>query len=186
MIFGDRIRLRGVEREDLPRFQTWLNDPEVRRGMSLIQPLSMVQEEHWFGGLKDRPIEEHPLAIDVAEGENWTLVGNCAIFAIDWRVRSAEFGIFIGDKSYWNKGYGTEATLVMLRHCFEALNLNRLFLRVYADNLRAQRAYEKAGFVQEGRLRAAEYHEGAYVDVIMMSVLAAEWKGWERRAAGAT
>jgi RimJ/RimL family protein N-acetyltransferase len=185
VIYGERTRLRGVERQDLPRFQAWLNDPEVRIGMTLFQPLSMVQEERWFEGLQDRPIEEHPLAIEVAQGESWTTIGNCGLIAIDWRVRAAEFGIFIGDKAYWSKGYGTEVTRLMLQHSFQALNLNRLFLRVFADNLRAQRAYEKAGFVLEGRLREAEYHAGAYVDVIVMSVLASEWMDRDMRAPGA-
>jgi RimJ/RimL family protein N-acetyltransferase len=56
------------------------------------------------------------------------------------------------------------------------LNLNRACLRVYAENLRAKRAYEKAGFVEEGRLREAVYKHGKYDDVIMMSILHSEWK----------
>ncbi|NJN79315.1 MAG: GNAT family N-acetyltransferase [Anaerolineales bacterium] len=67
--------------------------------------------------------------------------------------RCGEVGIVIGDKTEWNKGYGAEAMMLLQRHGFETLNLNRVFLRVYADNIRAVRSYEKAGFVLEGRLR---------------------------------
>jgi RimJ/RimL family protein N-acetyltransferase len=78
-------------------------------------------------------------------------------------------------KDEWNKGYGTETMILLLRHSFDTLNLNRAYLHVYAENLRAKRAYEKAGFVEEGRLREGVYKHGKYDDVIVMSVLRAEW-----------
>jgi RimJ/RimL family protein N-acetyltransferase len=65
--------------------------------------------------------------------------------------------------------------MLLAKHCFETLNLQRVFLRVYADNLRAQRAYQKAGFIEEGRLRQAVFKRGAYQDAILMSVLRTEW-----------
>jgi len=81
----------------------------------------------------------------------------------------------IGEKNYWNQGYGTESITLLLKHGFETLNLNRIMLRVYEDNPRAIRCYEKAGFVHEGRLREARYFEGVYRDVMLMSVLRREW-----------
>jgi RimJ/RimL family protein N-acetyltransferase len=176
LIYGDRIRLRHVEREDLPRFVEWLNDPEVRRGLAMHLPLSMAEEADWFENTLKREPDERPLAIEVGRAEGWALVGNCGFFNIEWRARSAELGIFIGDKDCWNKGYGTEAMRLLLRHGFDTLNLNRIYLRVFADNPRAIGAYEKAGFVEEGRMRQAEYHEGHYLDVLLMSVLKSEWK----------
>jgi diamine N-acetyltransferase len=176
MIYGDRIRLRHVEREDLPRFVEWLNDPEVRHGLAMYLPLSMAEEEGWFEkAIKGEP-EERPLAIEAGGAEDWTLVGNCGFFNLEWRVRSAELGIFIGDQAFWNRGYGTEVMRLLLVHGFATLNLNRIYLRVFADNPRAIRAYEKAGFVHEGRMREAEYHDGLYLDVFLMSVLKSEWK----------
>jgi diamine N-acetyltransferase len=86
-----------------------------------------------------------------------------------------EFGIFIGDKSLWDKGYGTEAVELLLLHGFQTLNLNRIYLRVYSTNLRAKRSYEKAGFVLEGTLRQAMYRHGQYADIHIMSVLRPEW-----------
>lgn len=175
MIYGERIRLRHVEKEDLPRFVEWLNDPEVVQGLLLYTPLSMAEEEEWFENMLKRPIEERPLCIDTKEGGEWKLLGNCGLFSIDWRNRSAELGIFIGDKSYWDQGYGSEALKLLLRHGFSTLNLNRIFLRVFEDNPRAIRAYEKTGFVHEGRQRQAEFHGGQFHDVLFMSVLRPEW-----------
>jgi RimJ/RimL family protein N-acetyltransferase len=65
--------------------------------------------------------------------------------------------------------------VMLLRHCFETLNLNRVFLRVYGGNARARRSYQKAGFVEEGCMRQALYRDGRYDDVYIMSVLRSEW-----------
>jgi len=176
MILGERVRLRAIERDDLPRFVAWLNDPEVRRGLLVAIPLSLPQEEQWFSHILQKPMEEQPLVIEVNTPEGWTAVGNVGMDTIDWKERSAEVGIFIGEKSLWNRGYGSEAMQLMLRHGFNTLNLNRIFLRVYATNLRAVKSYEKAGYVHEGRLRQAHFQEGQYVDVLIMSVLRSEWQ----------
>ena len=179
MICGKRVRLRGIERSDLPFFQQWLNDPEVADGLATYLPLSMADEEQWFERMARSQQEEKPLAIDLNEKGSWRLIGNIGLFNLEWVNRSAEFGIFIGDKSCWNKGYGTEAVQLLLQHGFETLNLHRIYLRVYSTNPRARRSYEKVGFVLEGTLREAVYRHGRYADVHMMSVLRSEWNAAE-------
>ncbi|MDP1714796.1 MAG: GNAT family protein [Anaerolineales bacterium] len=175
MIYGERVRLRAVEREDVKKFYEWVNDPEVTRGLALYLPMSMTDEENWFNSMKQRDPKEKPLAIEVRKGKGWKLIGNCGVFGIEHVNSSAELGIMIGDKSEWDKGYGSEVMTLLLRHCFETLNLNRAYVRVYTENIRAVRSYEKAGFVLEGRLREAVYKIGKYEDVLFMSVLRSEW-----------
>ncbi|MBN8582735.1 MAG: GNAT family N-acetyltransferase [Anaerolineae bacterium] len=175
IIYGKRIRLRAVEREDVQKFHAWVNDPEVTRGLMLYLPMSMRDETDWFDGLAKRDPNQRPLAIEVHKGKAWKLIGNCGVFDIEMTNRSAELGIMIGDKAEWNKGYGSEAMTLLLRHGFETLNLNRIALRVYSENVRAVRSYEKAGFILEGRLRQAVYKHGTYDDVLLMSVLRSEW-----------
>jgi RimJ/RimL family protein N-acetyltransferase len=123
-----------------------------------------------------RPAEEHTLAIDACFSDSWELIGSCGFHNFDWRSRAAEVGIFIGDKSCWNKGYGTEVMRLLLQHGFNTLNLNRIALDVYSNNLRAIRAYEKAGFILEGLKRQAIFKNGIYLDVLVMSVLRSDWK----------
>lgn len=176
MIYGKRIRFRAVERTDLPMFVSWLNDPEVTAGLLLYLPISLASEEGWFDHMLARPASEHPLVIEVRQGDGWTPIGNLGFHQIDPRLHSAEVGIFIGEKSMWNQGYGTEAMALLLRHGFDTLNLNRIMLKVYETNPRAIRSYEKVGFVHEGRLRQAEYKDGGYIDVLLMSVLKSEWQ----------
>jgi len=175
IIHGERVRLRAAEREDLKKFYEWVNDPEVTHGLGLYLPMSMTDEENWFSGMAQRDANEKPLVIEIRDGEVWRMIGNSGVFGIEWVNRTGELGIMIGEKSEWNKGYGAEAMTLLQRHCFETLNLNRVFLRVYADNVRAVRCYEKAGFVYEGRMREGVYKNGKYDDVILMSVLRSEW-----------
>ncbi len=175
MIVGKRVRLRAIEREDLPRFVDWLNDPEVRRNLILYQPLSIGQEELWYESILKESADEQPLCIEVKIGERWDLAGNIGFMQLNQHDRSAEIGIFIGRKDLWNKGYGCEAMRLMAGHGFNDLNLNRIYLRVYETNLNGVRCYEKAGFKHEGRLREARFHEGRYINMLMMSILRSEW-----------
>ena len=175
IIFGEHIRLRAIEREDVKHFFEWVNDPEVTFGLSLYLPMSMTDEERWFESLANRTLNEKPFGIDVRDGDGWRLIGNCTFFDIDTIAHSGELGIMIGDKSEWNKGRGTETMSLLLRHGFETLNLNRIVLRVYADNPRAIRAYEKAGFKLEGTFREAVFKRGKFGDMHVMSVLRREW-----------
>lgn len=175
MIYSDRIRFRAIERDDLHRYVEWLNDPEVIAGLSLYLPLSTTDETHWFESLSKRPMEERGFAIDARIGDDWRHIGSTGYERLEWNNRSAEFGIFIGDKTYWNQGYGTEATRLMVKHGFETLNLHRICLRVYETNPRAIRAYEKVGFVKEGIMRDAVYRNGCYINALLMSILRSEW-----------
>jgi RimJ/RimL family protein N-acetyltransferase len=175
MIYGERVRLRHVEKDDLPHFVGWLNDPEVSHGLLIHTPLSMAEEESWFENMLKNPIDERPLVIEVMEDDEWRMIGNSGYHNLEWRNRNAELGIFIGDKTYWDQGYGTEVVKLLLRHGFSTLNLHRIYLRVFEDNPRAIRSYEKAGFVHEGRLRQDEFHDGQFHDVLFMSVLRPEW-----------
>lgn len=188
MIYGNRIRLRGIERNELPIFVKWLNDPEVLEGLYVYPILSQADEEIWFDEMLKHPIAEHPMVIEIrkafdsakavqkaleahANPEEWIPIGNCSYMNRDQSSRSSEVGIVIGDKRYWNQGYGTETMRLLLDHGFNNLNLHRIWLRVFATNPRAIRAYEKAGFIQEGRMREALYRNGKYVDILLMSAL---------------
>jgi len=181
MIYGERIRLRAVEHDDLPTFVKWVNDPEVTQGISIYLPLSMADEEEWFTHVRGRIPEERNLVIEIRKPEQdsdevtWMMIGGCSFFKYDGRNHSSEFGIMIGDKRYWNQGYGTEVVRLLVQHGFNTLNLNRIYLRVLDNNPRAIRAYEKAGFIYEGRQRQAEYKGGKYLDLLVMSILKDEF-----------
>lgn len=174
MILGERVRLRPIERDDLPRFVEWFGDPEVRRHLMVYLPFSLAQEERWFETLLDRleRQEDLLLAIEAADGVH---IGNIGLHGVDWKNRNGELGIAIGEKAYWDQGYGTDAIRTLLGLAFGEMNLHRVFLRVDADNGRGIRCYEKAGFQQEGTSREAVFKEGTYHDQYVMSILRSEF-----------
>ncbi len=176
MFFTPRLRLRAVIREDLPIFARWFSDVEVLQYLSRVWPHSVEDEEEWFQKVRQRPIWERPFAIDVREGKGWKLIGNMGLNRIDWINRSAILGIAIGEKDYWDRGYGTEAVQAMLALAFDILNLNRVELEVFDFNVRARKSYEKAGFRLEGRRRQVRYLSGRYHDVLVMGILRHEWE----------
>lgn len=176
MFIGEKVRLRPIEREDLPRYVRWFGDPEVRRHLGIYIPFSLAQEEQWFEHLLERLARSQDvvLAIDTADGVH---IGSLGLHSINWKDRSAELGITIGEKAYWSQGYGSDAIRTLLRVAFHEMNLHRVFLLVDADNPRAIRCYEKAGFQREGTSRDAVYRKGAYHDQFVMSVLETEFGG---------
>ncbi|NOZ27122.1 MAG: GNAT family N-acetyltransferase [Chloroflexi bacterium] len=171
MIQGEKVRLRAITRDDLPRYTTWLNDPQVIEYFGPYRPWSLEDEEDWFTKQRTDPSVMN-FAIDALEdGQH---VGGCGLSHIDQRNRTAECGIFIGEKSRWGQGLGTDAMRALIRYGFQQLNLHRIYLRVYEENRRAIRAYEKVGFRIEGRWREAEFRHGRYHDILWMSILAHE------------
>ena len=177
-IYGERVRLRAAEQNETSLFLTWVNDPEVIEHLTLAYPMSQYEEDRWYEKMMTLPPVEHPFVIDIKDDSQpggYRPIGTCQFHNVDWRSRSAEVGIMIGEKAFWNQGYGTETMKLMLKHGFETVNLHRIWLRVYAKNTRGIKAYEKAGYQYEGKFREAHYQHGQYYDVHFMSVLRQEW-----------
>jgi ribosomal-protein-alanine N-acetyltransferase len=171
-LIGTKIYLRPLEKEDAPLFTAWFNDPEVRRTLNQYRPMSLHEEEEFLAKITQ---SEHDLGLGIVVKAGDKLVGSTGLNRMDFKNRHASFGISIGDKSEWGKGHGTEATSLIVRHGFETLNLNRIWLYVFEDNPRAIHVYEKVGFKREGILRQDRFHEGHYWDTILMSILREEW-----------
>jgi len=172
MIQGRKTWLRAVEREDIPLFLRWFNDPEVRQYLSVYMPLSAAEEERWFERQLDRQ-DARVFAIETAEGVH---IGNIGLHDLDWKNRNAQLGVVIGEKAYWGLGYGTDAIKALLRFAFDEMNLHRVQLRVFEFNERAIRCYRRCGFREEGRLRQELYRGGAYHDVLLMGILREEFR----------
>jgi RimJ/RimL family protein N-acetyltransferase len=171
MILGTKTRLRALERVDLPHFVRWINDPEVRRFMVMRYPLSMAAEEQWWQSHLQRE-NDYIFAIEAGDG---TYIGNIGLHDIQRENRQAMLGIIIGEKAYWDQGYGSDAIRALLGWAFGYLNLNRVYLTAYAYNERAIRCYRKCGFQHEGTLRQARYSDGQYFDEWMMGILRDEF-----------
>ena len=171
---GNAIYLRPLEKADAATIVPWLNDPDVVRTTLRYLPCNLNAEEQFIDQLYKG---DDAVVLGIAVQESDELIGITGIDQIDHRSRHGRFGIIIGVKDAWNKGYGTETTRLMVRYAFDVVNLNRVWLHVHEHNIGAIRAYEKAGFRVEGRLRQENYLDGQYHDTIVMAILRQDWTG---------
>jgi diamine N-acetyltransferase len=172
------VYLRALEPADVERTWKWHNDPGLYE--MLVSPfryVSRAAEEEWIRRKAAYSQTEVQLAICLREGDRH--IGNIHLTDIDWVVRHAGVGIFIGEEEHWSKGYGQQALRLILRHAFNDLGLHRVHLVVLDGNDRAIRAYEKCGFVVEGRLRQHAFKQGKFRDLILMGICVDDpGRGW--------
>jgi len=168
------LRLRSVIEADLPDYVKWLNDPEVTEFTAGESgEVTLAGERDWFAHISDPESGVNVWAVE-ADGRH---IGNCALRLGAGR-QTAGFGIVIGDKTAWNKGYGTAACREVLRIGFQEMGLHRIHLEAFADNGRAIRCYEKCGFRREGLHRQARWKRGEWRDAVSMAIVREEWEAW--------
>ena len=103
-------------------------------------------------------------------------IGRGMLFNIQHIDGRATLGISIGEKEYWNRGYGTDAVRLLVEYGFDLLNLHNILLGVMAFNQRAIRCYEKVGFKEIGRRREARCIGGRRYDAMYMDILSHEFE----------
>jgi RimJ/RimL family protein N-acetyltransferase len=161
------LALRPFDRKHLDQTRAWVNDPELMRLLDRARPVAELEHEQWFAHL-----HEKSGAIYFAIETDGQHIGNVWLWDIDGRHRKAELRIMIGASDATGKGIGTEAINLVCKFAFERLNLHKIYVYVLDINPRAKRAFEKAGFVVEGTLKADRWMENRYIDVYLMGRLA--------------
>ena len=179
-IRGEQVYLRPAERDDIDLFVRWFADSEVTRHLAVRAPFSKAMEEKWFESMVEQQGKRqyHFVICMLADDR---AIGTAGFHHVNQEDGNASFGISIGEKGEWNKGYGTDALFAICDFGFGELRLERVELQVYAPNARARRSYEKAGFVLEGTLRHRHFAQGRHEDVLIMSLLREEWAAQPRR-----
>lgn len=174
VLTGSGVVLRRHKPENLAAFRRWYSDPEIAR-LARYQEAPMRPEEieRFFAA---RVVGDDALAMAIHERSTDRLVGTCAFSQLDGDNGSALYHITIGEKEAWGRGYGTEATRLMLGHAFGPLRLHRIALFVFEFNERAIRTYQRCGFVIEGRARESIFRDGRWWDELAMSVLESDWR----------
>ena len=171
---GEKVALGPYRRDLLPLYQRWMNDFEVTRSLAVgWRPLTWEAEEAWYEGASKN---EREVGFTIYERATGRPIGNTGLHNVDHFHRTAGFGIVIGEKDCWGKGYGTEATTLVLDYAFTALGLHSVMLSVYGFNERGIRAYTRAGFRLIGRWREAHRQGGRAHDVVLMDCLASEFQ----------
>jgi RimJ/RimL family protein N-acetyltransferase len=178
---GRLVVLRPFRAGDLPAMQEVMLDPEARILTGSVHdaaqawaPLPLEEAALARDWLLSRNGQPDRLDLAVTGQADGGCVGEAVLNDWDPGNESCNFRIFLGPLGR-NRGFGTEATRLIVGYGFERLGLHRISLEVYAFNPRARRVYEKIGFRAEGVLRESLRYNGQWIDATVMSVLAAEW-----------
>ncbi len=172
-ITGKNIYLSPIHMADVEQFTQWINDLDVTINLSVSPGIFTIEKER--EALEKLGKDGYHFSIIHLHQDE--LIGICGLLDVNHINRTAEAGIFIGNKKYWNKGYGTEAMNALLDYAFNLLNLNSIFLRVHAFNQRAVKCYRKCGFKEIGIRREAYIAGGKKYDQLYMDILAREFEG---------
>ena len=164
-----------MQREDVACFHKWIADPEVIEfSLSVFQAMTTPQQiDSWFAATLQ---DAKSLSLGIYTTDTNELIGYAGLSGISTVNQSGEYFILIGEKAFWGKGIGTAVTKEVVAIGFTKLGLNRIMLTVSETNTGGLKAYARAGFTVEGRMREACLRHGSFHDKIMMSVLKSEWQ----------
>lgn len=164
-----RIYLRALEPDDYLVSVNWRNDEEIQNMVGGSKYfVSSEREKKW---VQDAIFNNEKIVLAICLKENNKYIGNVMLQEIDYINRSAHAPILIGDKKEWNKGYATEARMMILKFAFEERGLERIFAYVLEGNDASIKMLENCGYKVEGILRRSVFKNGVFQNQILLSVL---------------
>jgi len=171
---GKKVKLREYRKEDIALRLMYINDPEVAASLTpdVVYPITSHEEEEWFESISALS-DTYKFAIEALNDNQF--IGGCSISGVDWKNSVATIGLFIGNRNYRGKGYGSDALRVLTDFIFMQMNINKIRLIVYSYNESAIKCYEKCGYIIEGVLRKEIFKDNQYYDKISMGLLKAEY-----------
>ena len=157
MINGSKVIVCHKSLADAPDDYAWQTDPELAH-LTATQPLTTSFPNYllnYASQLRNRQPIKHQFAIQTIDGKH---IGNCAYYGINDNNGDVEIGIMIGNRNYWDKGYGVDAVTNLLELIFRETRLNRIYLKTLVDNARAQKCFTRCGFTPCGHLKRDGYN----------------------------
>jgi len=174
MLIGRKIRLRPKSLTDAHDDYAWQTDPELAH-LDAVLPLNMTFPQYlaeYARKLRYPALTKHPFAIETLEGKH---IGNCVYFDTNDKD-DAELGIMIGNREYWNKGYGTDAVGTLVGYIFRKTKFHRIRLKTLETNSRAQKCFKKCGFIPFGHLFRNGYN------FILMELTRKKWQAQQKES----
>lgn len=172
-LIGEKCYLSPIRMEDAEIYAKWFNDMET---VLYVQPhpniIGLEKEKEFI----ESQIKNSAPIFGIIDKETDKIIGNTSLMDINQVNGTAVFGIVIGEKDYWSKGYGTEATKLILDYGFNVLNLYSIMLGVFDFNKRAIASYKKIGFKEIGKRRGDRLIAGKRYDTVFMDILAEEFE----------
>ncbi len=171
-LIAEQIYLRPIELTDVnENYLSWLNDEDVMQGIATsgynIEKLTQYVNEK----IKNKSIAFFAICDNITNQH----IGNVKIDFFDEKTNISEIGLLIGNKNYWGKGIGYEACKLAINYGFNTMNLRKIYLAVYENNLNAKKIYDKLGFKLEGTLRKHILSKGILCDKYLMGLFKEEF-----------
>ena len=157
MITGTKIRLRDKRLSDALNDYSWQTDAELAQ-LDAVPPLTISYSQYlldYTWELRFNYPTRRRFAVETLDGEH---IGNCSYYDISKSRSEAELGIMIGNRDYWDKGYGTDTVLTLVNHIFQETSLKRIYLKTLEANARAKRCFEQCGFTRYGSKARDSYN----------------------------
>lgn len=174
MLKGRKVILREKRLSDAEKDYAWRRDDELAT-LDATSPVRLPFSEYlaYYTEELDYPTPGRcRFAIETLDGKH---IGNCMYYDVDLSREEAELGVMIGERDYWNKGYGEDAVNTLLEHIFTTVKLNRLYLHTLDWNQRAQRCFQKCGFTLCGRVVRDRKH------FVVMEIRRQDWEHLNRK-----
>lgn len=173
MILSDeKVILRAVEAEDAECLREMINSPDIEKmvvGWSF--PVSIKNQADWINSIKNSDSVRY--VVDVKN----KAVGLAIISNIDFKNSTANLNIKLSKECPKQCGIGSSAVSLMIKYCFDELNLNCITANILSYNIASQKTFEKCGFTKDGVLRKRIYKGGEYHDLCAYSLLKDEYNG---------
>ncbi len=181
LLRGEKVRLTAISKDDAAVMARWNEDAEY---MQLVDTgaMRLWNAEQTAAHLEKRAGDDTLISFGIRTIEDNRLIGTVDLAMIEWTNGCAWVGMGIGEREYWNQGYGSEALHLLIEYAFEELNMHRLSLCVIDYNERAIAVYEKAGFKREGTFREFGLRAGKRYDMYLYGLLRPEWLALRGRA----
>lgn len=177
MIISSKVILREKTPADAWDDYAWETDPELAR-LDAAPMLSISYSRFlsdYTSELYRLPTTSHRFAVDTLDGKH---IGNCSYYNLDETRGEVELGIMIGNRDYWNKGYGTDAVTTLVNYIFRQTDLNRIYLKTLDWNTRAQKSFQKSGFTPYGQMAKDGYN------FVLMEMHRSQWQEQQTETQG--
>lgn len=171
MLRGDKIQLRAVEHDDLPRMRDWRNQPQLRRHFREFRELSLTNQDQWFARMTSSANDFMFVIERAADREP---LGVSGLVYVHWVLRSADISLYLGaDDLYIDGvgGYAEDAARTLIRYAFDNLNLHKVWTELYSFDTKKVELFTRLGFHRDGVLRDNAFEDGRYHDSYIYSLL---------------